>query len=110
MSDKNEGYSGRERRQHCMYVTRNTEYHFRGKRCVAVRDRSAGTWQLVHQALARNITGSIRFRCTGDAYPCLEPPRVGDALFFGSSGPDVITSVISAIERPQKAVVENYPF
>lgn len=92
-----------------MYVTRNTEYHFRDQRCVAVRDREAGTWQLEHRALNRQATGSIRFRGGGEAYPSLEMPRVGDALFFGSIGPDVITSVVAAVERPARVTVENYP-
>ncbi|MEN9579247.1 MAG: hypothetical protein RJA70_2256 [Pseudomonadota bacterium] len=110
MDEKNQTYPAQERRHHRMYVTRNTEYHFRGTHCVAVRDRSAGTWQLAHKALSRSVTGSIRFRSGGDAYPSLELPRVGDALFFGCAGPEVITSAISAIERPKKDLVENYPF
>ncbi len=102
-------YVGRDRRRHRMYVTRNTEYHFRDAQCIAVRDREAGTWLVAHRALDRKATGSIRFGASGEAYPCLEMPRVGDALFFGSAGPDVITSVVAAIERPEKRTVESYP-
>ncbi len=98
-----------ERRRHRMYVTRNTEYHFRDDVCIAVRDRERGTWQLSHHALDRPLSGAIRFRQTGDAYPTLDQPEVGDALFFGAGGPDVITSAVSAIERPAKDVVESYP-
>ncbi len=92
-----------------MYVTRNTEYHFRQGVCIAVRDRERGTWQLSHHALDRPLSGAIRFRESGDAYPTLEQPEVGDALFFGAGGPDVITSAVFAIERPEKDVVESYP-
>lgn len=99
----------KERRCHRMYVTRNTEYHFRGGVCIAVRDRHKGTWLLSHQALDRPLSGAIRFRKSGDAYPTLEEPEVGDALFFGTQGPDVITSAIAAIERPSKELVEAYP-
>ena len=102
-------HKGKERRLRTMYVTRNTEYHFLGDRCVAVRDRNKGTWLLAHQALDRALSGAIRFRDGGDAYPTLEEPKVGDALFFGSKGPDVITSQVASIERPPKALVEAYP-
>jgi hypothetical protein len=102
-------YKGKERRRRRMYVTRNTEYHFEGDRCVAVRDRNRGTWLMSHQALDRRLSGAIRFRAGGDAYPTLEAPAVGDALFFGSEGPDVITSLVAAIERPSRDQVEAYP-
>lgn len=92
-----------------MYVTRNTEYHFQDGVCIAVRDRNKGSWLLSHQALDRPLSGAIRFRKGGEAYPTLELPRVGDALFFGTKGPDVITSEIAAIERPPKKVVREYP-
>lgn len=110
MNESKTGPAGEERRVHQMYVTRNTEYHFREARCVAVRDRNAGRWLLAHLALDRPLTGSIRFRGDGEAYPSLELPRIGDALFFGNAGPDVITSEIAAIQRPPKELVENYPF
>jgi len=102
-------YKGKERRRHRMFVTRNTEYHFRDDVCVAVRDITKGSWQLYHQALDRPLSGAIRFRASGDAYPTLEEPRVGDALFFGAKGPDVITSAVSAIARPPKDLVDSYP-
>ena len=85
----------RDRRRHRVYITRNTEYHFRDDRCVAVRDRQ--------------LTGSVRFADSGEAYPSLDAPAVGDALFFGEGGPDVVTSVVAAIDRPSKDVVSIYP-
>ena len=36
---KPESFSGPDRRRHRVYVTKNTEYHFRDGFCVAVRDR-----------------------------------------------------------------------
>jgi hypothetical protein len=101
--------SRRDRRRHRVYVTQNTEYHFRDDRCVAVRDRRGERWQLLHLALARQLTGSVRFGSNGDAYPSLDEPAVGDALFFGEDGPDVVTSVVAAIDRPAKDVVLAYP-
>ena len=38
----NPDYRGTERRRHRVYMTRNTEYHFRDGVCVAVRDRRTG--------------------------------------------------------------------
>jgi len=93
-----------------MYVTRNTEYHFRDGNCVAVRDRRGGKWILAHGALSRGLSGSIRFRPDGEPYPCLAEPRVGDALFFGTQGPDIVTSILTSIERPAKQLVTHYPF
>lgn len=101
--------SAKERRAHRTYVTRNSEYHFRGVRCVAVRDRQRGNWLLAHGALERKLTGSVRMNDNQEPYPTLQSPRVGDALFFGTEGPDLITSPIIAIERPSKEVVEGYP-
>jgi hypothetical protein len=106
------GYSGRERRSRVLYVTRNTEYHFNGGRCVAVRERSTGSWLLTHPALNREISGSIRFNRNLEAYPTLEcprVPRVGEGLLFASGGQDVITSNLIAIGRPEKATVGCYP-
>jgi hypothetical protein len=102
-------YRGPERRIHQMYVTRNTEYHFRGGICVAVRDKRTGQWVQEHQALGRNISGAIRFNDVGDAYPALTQPSVGDAIFFAVGGPDVVTSCLTAIERPERSVVVEYP-
>lgn len=99
----------RDRRRHRVYITRNTEYHFRDDRCVAVRDRSAERWLPTHLALDRQLTGSVRFADSGEAYPSLDAPAVGDALFFGEGGPDVVTSVVAAIDRPSKDVVSIYP-
>src|SRR6187549_387121 len=48
---KNPGYEGTERRRHRVYMTRNTEYHFRDGVCVAVRDRRTGDWLPGHLAL-----------------------------------------------------------
>ncbi len=102
-------YCGHERRTRVMYVTRNTEYHFKDARCVAVRERATGSWLLTHPALNRAISGSIRFNRNLEAYPSLETPRVGEGLLFASEGPDVITSNLETISRPAKATICAYP-
>jgi hypothetical protein len=102
-------YGGPERRRHRMYVTRNTEYHFRDRVCVAVRDRTTGHWLESHLALSRKLSGAVRFCPNGTAIPSLEDPKIGEALFFGSNGRELITSLLCSIERPQKTVVASYP-
>ncbi len=102
-------FEGAERRQHRMFVTRNTEYHFRGETCVAVRDRKTGQFRVGHMALRRELTTPVRFGAAGAPFPSLEDPEVGDALYFGAGGRELLTSVLTAIERPPKALVTAYP-
>lgn len=102
-------YQGVERRLHRMFVTQNTEYHFRGPTCVAVRDRKSGQFRLAHLALRRELTTPVRFGAEGTAYPSPERPAVGDALYFGAGGRELLTSVLTAVERPAKALVQAYP-
>jgi hypothetical protein len=104
----NSRYRGPERRVHRMYVTRNTEYHFRGDECVAVRDRRTGRWLDSHLAVQRKLAGGVRFYENGTAIPSCEPPKVGEALYFDDEGRELITSTLSAIERPSKETVAAY--
>lgn len=103
------GYGGPERRKHRMYVTRNTEYHFRDGVCVAVRDRRSNAWMEHHLALARKLTGAVRFHPNGMAVPRSDEPSVGEALYFGEDGSEIVTSLLSSIERPAKSLVAQYP-
>jgi hypothetical protein len=104
-----ETYSGPERRRHHVYVTRNTEYHFRDKVCVAVRDRKSGRWLASHLAVSRRLTGGIRFHANGSAVPSFDPPQVGEALYFGDDGRELLTSLLCGVERPQREIVQSYP-
>jgi hypothetical protein len=92
-----------------MFVTRNTEYHFRDGVCVAVRDRKSGTWLPAHLALRRTLTGRVRFQPNGVAIPGAGNPQVGEALYFGDDGRELVTSLLTAVERPEKALVTHYP-
>ncbi len=102
-------YKGPERRRHKMFVTRNTEYHFRDGVCVAVRDRRTGSWLPSHLALNRQLSGGVRVMPNGTAIPSCEPPKVGEALYFGTGGSELITSKLCDVERPEKALVHAYP-
>src|SRR3954453_8016526 len=96
---------GSERRRHRVFMTRNTEYHFRDGMCVAVRDRRSGEWLPGHLALRRQLFGSIRFFMNGSLLPNPGEPRVGEALFFASGGRDLVTSPLESVERPAKELV-----
>lgn len=103
-----ERYRGPDRRRHRMYVTRNTEYHFRGERCVAVRDRRTGTWLDSHLAIDRCLAGAVRFHGNGVAIPSTDSPQVGEALYFDDDGRELITSLLASIERPELDAVQHY--
>jgi len=100
---------GQERRQHRMYVTRNTEYHFRGQTCVAVRDRKSGRFLQSHLAVQRRLTGGVKYQQNGSAIPSGAPPQIGEALYFGDEGRELVTSLCSSIERPERQLVAAYP-
>ena len=102
-------HPGHERRQHRMYVTRNTEYHFRGEVCVAVRDRKTGRFLPSHLAMQRRLSGGVKYQSNGSAIPSCAPPQVGEALYFGDDGRELVTSLCSSIERPERRVVASYP-
>ncbi len=102
-------YKGVERRRHKVFITRNTEYHFRDGLCVAVRDRRQGRWIADHVALHRPLSGSLLFCPGGAIRPSIGQPRLGEALFFATGGRDLVTSPLLEIARPEKTVVESYP-
>jgi hypothetical protein len=108
METPSNAYGGPERRRHKMFVTKNTEYHFKGEVCVAVRDRKSGRWLASHLALKRKLAGSVRFQGQACAIPLLDAPKVGDALFFGLDGRELVTSLLCAIERPERQLVLEY--
>jgi hypothetical protein len=102
-------YGGPERRKHRMYVTRNTEYHFRDGVCVAVRDRRSNAWLMHHLALMRKLAGAVRFHPNGTALPKRDEPSVGEAMYFGGDGNELVTSLLASIERPDRDLVAQYP-
>ncbi len=102
-------FAGPDRRRHRVYVTRNTEYHFRDGFCVAVRDRRTGDFLQGHLALRRRIHGGLRFFLNGAIVPNAGEPGVGEALYFATDGRDLVTSPLEGVERPTKEMVEAYP-
>jgi hypothetical protein len=104
-----ECYSGPERRRHRVYVTRNTEYHFRDDICVAVRDKKTQKWLISHLAVERRLGGGVRVVANGCAVPTSAPPRVGESLYFDDEGRELVTSALLRVARPEPECVRAYP-
>ena len=101
-------YAGPERRKNRVFVTKNTEYHFRADLCVAVRDRRSKKWLPSHLAIGRRLSGGVHFHRNGTAMPVCEAPAVGEALYFADDGRELITSAVCGLERPPREVVKSY--
>jgi hypothetical protein len=99
-----------ERRRHKVLVTRNTEYHFRDRLCVAVRDRRTGDFLPGHLALKRELAGGVHRVSNGTLIPKEDEPKPGEALYFIADGLDLVTSPLLRVERPQKEIVKTYRF
>jgi hypothetical protein len=98
-----------DRRRHRVYVTRNTEYHTRDNRCVAVRDRRTGLWMWEHSAIWSRVLGGVSFQ-NGGIRPSPGIPNVGDSLYLHRrDGEDLITSSLETVQRPDREVVTIYP-
>jgi hypothetical protein len=110
-------YGGPERRRHRVFVTRNTEYHFRDGFCIAVRDRRTGDFLEGHLALRRRVNGGLRFFSNGGIMPNGGDPQPGESLYFSSDARDpeaaksreLVTSPLESVERPPRALVDAYP-
>ena len=98
-----------ERRRHRVYITRNTEYHFKDGFCVAVRDRRTGDFLQGHLAVRRRLHGGLKFFPNGAIVPNDGDVRPGEALYFAADGRDLVTSPVERIDRPAKAMVAAYP-
>jgi hypothetical protein len=107
-------YNGPERRRHRMLVTRNSEYHCRDGRCVAVRNRHSGEFFPGHHAIGKKLSAGIRFGDDGGIAKVSPPDELveGEQICFTSrvNGQeyDVVTSPLLKIERPPKDVVARY--
>lgn len=97
-----------ERRRHKVYVTRNTEYHVRSGRCVAVRRRGDEVWEPTHPAVGRSLAGALRWLRDG-LMPHTGTPTAGDAIYFREGDRDLITSKVERVERPSREIVSSYP-
>ncbi len=97
-----------DRRFNKMYVTRNTEYYLRGELCLAVKDRRTSEWLSGHLAVGRRLSGGVRILGNGEAIPVPDVPSIGEALYFGDEGRDLITSVLCAVERAPRELVRSF--
>ena len=99
-------FAGPDRRHHKLYVTRNTEYHVRDGRVIAVRKRGSSEWLTDHSALDMTIQGRV---LADSVVPQPGFPEPGDRLYLVAGVKSVVTSSIVAIERPPKEAVRAYP-
>ena len=102
------GYAGPDRRKNRVFVTKNTEYHLQGERCVAVRDRRSGKWLPSHLAIGRRLSGGVHFHKNGTAVPVFDRPDLGEALYFADDGRELITSAVCGLERPSREMLDTY--
>ena len=98
----------RDRRIHHVFVTENTEYHVRRKRCVGVRDRRSGEWLPSHSAVQRQVAAAITLLANGSLTADQQLPTPGQRIIFDGDS-SVLTGPVIAIERPAKKVVLRYP-
>jgi hypothetical protein len=105
-------YSGPERRTRRVYVTKNHEYHTKDGVCVAVRDTRTGEFLGRHSALGKKVTGAVVLSESG--IESISPPEaatLGQRIHFAvdvDDRRDVLTSSVTAIERPPREVVAKY--
>jgi hypothetical protein len=102
-------YQGPDRRIHRVFVTRNTEYHVRRDRCVAVRDRETGEWLTCHFALSLHVAGAIKFFEGGALSASPGLPAIGESMYFEAMGRDLVTSAVVSVERPPVGAATAYP-
>ncbi len=91
-----------ERRRHVLYITRNTEYHCRGRECVGVRDRRSGAWLSRHPVLRATLVGALRADQT-----LQRQPAVGSRLVFSGEN-TVMTSTVLFAGRPERESIFSY--
>jgi hypothetical protein len=103
-----------ERRRRKVFVTLNSEYFCTDGICVAVRDRHSGAFVHEHHAIGKRFTGSFQRNSEG-GFGAVEPPestRPGLQLCFSSGHGDlendILTSAVLSIDRPEKALVQQY--
>jgi hypothetical protein len=105
-------YAGPDRRRRRVYVTRNHEYHCKDGVCVAVREVRSGAFLPRHAAVGKKVTGALVFH--GRSIESVIPPEEavpGQRLHFAvdvEDRRDVLTSSLTAIERPPREVVAQY--
>ncbi len=105
MEKASNAFAGVERRQHAVFVTKNSEYHVRRGQVVGVRQRGADVW-CNHKALQMNINGHVE---PGGRLPLPGPPCAGERLYLVGDGETVVTSRVIAVERASKETVAQYP-
>jgi hypothetical protein len=97
-----------DRRIHKVFVTRNTEYHLRRDRCVAVVDRRTGDFVSDHAALHQRAVAAVERMANGSYRIQMTLPAPGESLLFEGSG-SILTGPVVSVERPPRPTVDTYP-
>ena len=107
METPNDCYGGPERRRHgCSSPgTPSITSRTRSASRSATGDRQ---WLASHLALKRRLAAACASRATAARSPSRTAPKVGEALFFGLGGRELVTSLLCAIERPERQIVLEY--
>ena len=65
-----------------------------------------------HQEARADLEKAVRIDksfMNGALLPSPGEPKIGEALFLGEGGRDLITSPLESVERPPKELVAEYP-
>ena len=92
-----------ERRRHVLFITRNTEYHCRGRECVGVRDRRSGAWLSRHPVVRATLLGGL-----DEDRTLQRQPVVGSRLVFSGVQHTVVTSTVLFAGRPERESIFSY--
>jgi hypothetical protein len=96
---------------HLLVLTRRSEYHLLGERCVGVRDRKNGDWLTTHGAIGARLRGSKPRADASESQLWPGAVRAGVCLVLqnepldASERPEEVhcTSPVLAVERPGDA-------
>lgn len=84
-------------------ITGNSEYHFRGARCIGVRSRVSSQWKMNSPMVGLKIKG-----CALSRRRCLPLPFAGGYLWFELDGKNLFSSKITAIRLPNESEVAYF--
>jgi hypothetical protein len=105
-------YSGPERRENRVFVTRNHEYHCRKGICVAVRDTRTGEFLSDHIAIGKKLSAAVVLSKNGiESIAMPDDAQRGQRLHFAShleDRHDLLTSPLESIERPPVEIARRY--
>ena len=89
----------KEKRRHKLYITRNSQYHFRDDECVGVRCLRTGKWKRWHRALRGRLLGFMDRKNQSFETP-IRGGRLHMISHTGKEPIHVLTSPLVQVRRP----------